>query len=206
MTRARGTTSSGSPRTSSPSRAARRSGGTSRAYCTPLLTLTTPLTTPLQGSVVSYTPYKVARRSEGATLPCHATPPYEVTPRTHSLHSLTDSLHSLPDSLHSLTRYDPSAGHFAVTQVASATWPGKKQQTNVRAAATPRSAQRMHGHRIAQSIDCALRPPHIPSHTLPPSTPLCTPSAHPPHTLHAPGTHPPHTLHTPSPRLLHRCA
>ena len=189
MTRARGTTSSGSPRTSSPSRAARRSGGTSRAYyitTLPYYTLTTPLTTPLQGSVVSYTPYKVARRSEGATLPCHATPPYEVTPRTHSLHSLTDSLHSL-------TRYDPSAGHFAVTQVASATWPGKKQQTNVRAAATPRSAQRMHGHRIAQSIDCALRPPH-------------TPSSHPPHTLHAPGTHPPRTLHTPSPRLRHRCA
>ena len=29
-------------------------------------------------------------------------------------------------------RYEPSAGHFAVTQVAAATWPGKKQQTNVR--------------------------------------------------------------------------
>ena len=92
-----------------------------------------------------------------------------------------------------------------MTQVASATWPGKKQQTNVRAAATPRSAQRMHGHRIAQSIDCALRPPHTPSHTLthPPSlyTPmhtLLTPSTHPARTRHAPSTHPPHTLTPPS--------
>ena len=29
-------------------------------------------------------------------------------------------------------RYEPSAGHLAVTQLATAAWPGRKQQTNVR--------------------------------------------------------------------------
>jgi len=29
-------------------------------------------------------------------------------------------------------RYEPSAGHLALTQLASASWPGRRQQTNVR--------------------------------------------------------------------------